>query len=108
MAYVRKKPTSFKWPVIVKDPVDGGDFEESTFTATFKRMGRAEFSGLADKGDAALIEKLLLGWSDINDEDGKPVPFTKENLKAQCDDGYWMRAVISAYSSTFDGARAGN
>ena len=108
MAFVRKKVKTFKWPVTVEEPADGGTFDTSTFDATFKRVGRGEFAKLSDKGEFDLLKAVLVGWDGIDDEDGKPIPFSIEALKEFSDDSYWVRGVLTAYTKTFEGAREGN
>lgn len=108
VAFVRKKVKTFKWPVSVEEPADGGIFETSTFDATFKRLGRAEFSKLSNKGDFDLLKAVLIGWDGIDDEEGKAIPFSVEALKEFADDSYWVRGVLTAYTKTFEGAREGN
>jgi len=39
MAFVRKKVKTFKWPVKVEEPADGGVFETSTFADRQKELG---------------------------------------------------------------------
>lgn len=108
MAFIRKKVKTFKWPVSVEEPTDGGTFETSTFDATFKRVGRAEFSKLGSKSDLELLKAVLVGWEGIDDEAGKPIPFSLEAIKDFSDDPYWIRGVLKAYTDTFDGAKLGN
>jgi len=108
MAFVRKKVKTFKWPVTVEEPSDGGTFDSSTFDVVFKRLGRSEFSKLSEKGDLQLLKSVVLGWDGITDEDGKELPFSMEALKEFSDDPYWIRGVLKAYTETFDGAKAGN
>jgi len=108
MAFVLKKVASYKWPVTVEIPTDGGKFEKQTFDATFKRMSRSAFNGLVDKGDDALVDGILEGWDGIKDEDGKDLPFTQKNKKDLCDDPYVMKALIQAYADSVTGAPAKN
>jgi len=108
MAFVRKKVKTFKWPVKVEEPADGGVFETSTFDAVFKRVPRSEFQKLADKGDLDLLKSVLIGWEGIEDEEGKPVPFSQATMKEFADDAYWIRGVLQAYTETFEGAKLGN
>ena len=108
MAFVRKKVKTFKWPVTIEEPADGGVLEESTFDAVFKRVPRSEFQKLADKGDLELLKAVLVGWEGIDEEDGKPVPFSLATMKEFADDSYWIRGVLKAYTATFEGARLGN
>lgn len=108
MAFIRKKVKTFKWPVTVEEPTDGGTFDSSTFDATFKRIGRAEFAKLGSKSELELLKAVLVDWSGIDDEAGKPIPFSPEAVKEFTDDPYWIRGVLKAYTETFDGAKAGN
>lgn len=108
MAFVRKKVKTFKWPVEVEEPADGGVFETSKFDAIFKRVPRSEFKKLADKGDFELLKAVMTGWDGIEDEDGKAVPFTQAVMKEFADDPYWIRGVLKSYTETFEGAKLGN
>lgn len=108
MAFIRKKVKTFKWPVTVEEPTDGGTFEASTFDITFKRLGRKEFSALSEKGDWLLLKAIVMGWEGITDEDNAELPFSIDTLKEFSDDPYWIRGVLKAYTDTFDGARLGN
>ena len=81
MAFVLKKTASYKWPVTVETPIDGGKFEKQTFDAVFKRMSRSAFMDLLDKGEDALVDQILEGWDGIKDEDGKDLPFTQKTKK---------------------------
>jgi len=108
MAFVRKKSSTFKWPVTVEFPVDGGRFESESFDASFKRIGREEFSKLVDKSDADLVHAVLQGWEGVKDEDGKDIPFTKAALKDMLDDPYFAKGIVKAYLETLEGAKAKN
>jgi len=108
MAFVLKKTASYKWPVKVEVPVDGGKFESQTFDAVFKKMCRSSFGDLLEKGEDALLEQILEGWEGINDENGKEVPFTQKNKKELCDDPYVVRALIAAYADSVTGVLAKN
>jgi hypothetical protein len=108
MAFIRKKVKTFKWPVTVEEPSDGGTFDSSSFDAVFKRVGRKEFSKLSEKGDLQLLQTIMVDWDGITDEDNQPVPFSLATLKEFVDDPYWIRGVLKAYTETFEGARAGN
>ena len=100
LAFIRKKVKTFKWPVTVEEPTDGGVFEDSRFDAIFKRVPRSEFQKLADKGDLELLKAVLTGWEGIEDEDGKAVPFSQVTVKEFADDPYWIRGVLKAYTET--------
>jgi hypothetical protein len=108
MAFIRKKVASYKWPVVVEVPSDGGRFEKQSFDATFKRLGRSEFSKLADQGDTQLLEAVLEGWEGILDEDDKAIPFTAANRRELFEDPYFCRGIIKAYLESLEGAQAKN
>jgi hypothetical protein len=108
MAFIRKKVKTFKWPVTVEEPTDGGTFDSNTFDITFKRLGRKDFAALSEKGDWILIKSVVLDWAGISNEDGTEVPFSTDTLRELSDDPYWIRGVLKAYTDTFDGAKLGN
>jgi len=108
MAFVLKKTASYKWPVKVEVPVDGGKFETETFDAVFKRMSRSAFMDLLDKGEDALVDQILEGWEGVMDESGKEMPFTQKNKKEMLDDPYVIRALITAYADSVAGVLVKN
>lgn len=108
MSFIAKKVKTFKWPVTIEEPSDGGTFDTSTFDATFKRIGRSAFTKLSEKSEYELLKAVIVGWDGIDDEAGKPIPFSLDGLKEFCDDPYWIRGVLKAYTETFEGAKAGN
>jgi len=108
MAFIRKKVKTFKWPVSIEEPADGGTFETTTFDAIFKRLGRSEFLKLSEKSEFDLLKVVLTGWDGIEDENGKALPFSIEAVRELSDDPYWIRGVLKAYTDTFEGAKAGN
>lgn len=108
MSFVLKKVSSYKWPVTVEVPCDGGKFKKETFTAVFRKMTRSAFNDLVDQGDEALVDQIIEGWEGIKDEDGDEVPFTESNKVALFDDPYVLRALISAYTDSLTGNPAKN
>jgi hypothetical protein len=110
MAFVRKKVKTFKWPVEVKEPSETkpGKFDSHEFTAIFKRLSRSAISDMAEKEEDALLESILVGWEGIEEEDGAPIAFSKKTLGEFADDPYWVKAVISAYTATYNEAEVGN
>jgi hypothetical protein len=108
MAFIRKKVATYKWPVTIESPVDGGIFERETFDAVFKRIGRTEFQKLVDAGDMELLGTVLVGWDGINDESEKPVPYSPSNCRELFDDPYFVKGLIKAYLESLEGAKAKN
>lgn len=108
MAFIRKKSNTFKWPVTISYPTDGGRYETESFDAVFKRMGRKEFQKVVEKGDNELVETVLKGWEGITDEAGKEIPFSVGELKELMDDPDFHRGVIQAYLASLEGEKAKN
>lgn len=108
MAFVRKKVKTFKWPVKVEEPADGGVFSTASFTAIFKRVPRSLFENVEADSELSLLKEIVVGWEGIEDEDGSPVAFSKKALEEFSDDPYWIRGVLRSYTETFEGAKAGN
>ena len=108
MAFVLKKVSTYKWPVEVSVPVDGGKFKKETFTAIFKKMSRSAFNELIDEGDDALVDQIIEGWEGIKDEDGEEVPFCAGTKKELFDDPYVLRALIESYTDSITGATEKN
>ena len=107
MGFKYTKVTSYKWPVTVELP-DNGQYKKETFTAIFKKVGRASFEDLDDAATESLIFDVLLGWEDITDEDGKPIPFSDDFKTELLDDTYFLRGVMAAYLDSLQGAPAKN
>ena len=108
MAFVLKKVSTYKWPVEVSVPVDGGKFKKETFTAIFKKMSRSAFNDLIDEGDDALVDQIIEGSEGIKDEDGEEVPFCAGTKKELFDDPYVLRALIESYTNSITGAAEKN
>lgn len=76
---------SIKWPVKV-DLVDAnGGVIQRSFKAKFKRLSQEEIdAAIAATLDGSLSDQehaqnILVGWDEINDEDGNPLEFTPDN-----------------------------
>tara|TARA_R100001510_G_C7573874_1_gene149294 strand:- start:159 stop:491 length:333 start_codon:yes stop_codon:yes gene_type:complete len=110
MAFVRKKVKTFKWPVEVKEPSenDPGKFDTHEFIAVFNRVARSVIVKMADEDEGTVLNLILAGWEGIEDENGKPLPFSAKNVAELADDPYWIKGVINAYSGTYNEAELGN
>ncbi len=110
MPFIRKKVESFPWPVEIKKPSfeKPGEFETSKFTVTFKRLSRKELETFGDKDEAKAFEKVIVGWNDITDDEGNPVPFSPKELKELIDDVDFVTAIGFAYKDFYGNAREGN
>jgi hypothetical protein len=126
MAFVLKQSTSYKWPVSVKLPADGGKFEKQTFDAEFKRLPQARINEIqadvqvrikaAERNesvdgsisDQSIADELLVGWDGVVDGDGDEVPFSEATKQQLLDIPTVAAAIIVAYFDSLTGTKAKN
>jgi len=126
MAFVLKQSTSYKWPVSVKLPADGGKFEKQTFDAEFKRLPQARINEIqtevqvrikaaernesTDGGisDQSIADELLVGWAGVVDADGDEVRFSEATKQQLLDIPTVAAAIIVAYFESLTGTKAKN
>ena len=77
------------------------------FTAKFVDLPASKLQELAID-DGALIKEVLVGWSGIEDKDGKPIPFAAHFVDAVLDFGYVKAALYDAYFNAAAGRISGN
>lgn len=95
-----------KWPVEVSVPVDGGATERQSFTAHFELRPRSERHidvGAAHETMSAFLAGVLVGWDDLQDADGAPLPFDAAARDALLDVDYVYLAVAQAYGRAISG-----
>lgn len=119
MAFILKQSTSYSWPVSFDVPIDGGRHERQTFDGEFKRLPQskigpmvAELGKLEDLGELDRITEIasdvLIGWSGINDDDGKEMPFSQKALEQLLEVPFLAVAVLKAYMDSIKGAKRKN
>lgn len=107
MAFIRKKVTTFRWPVPVYIPTDGGSWDKQTLDLEFLRITRSELENIKD--NVALLKKVVKGWFNYTDEDGKPIPYSAAAFDELMEDTAFVPAAAKAYwESLQGGAQAGN
>jgi hypothetical protein len=117
---------SYKWPVKVAIPIDGGKWHTQTFTGSFRRLPRAESKELVslmgemqralDNGQSIedvpdgsdVVRRVLTGWADIKDDDGEDLPFNGTNLERLLEVGPFVNGVMKAYFESLDPAKEKN
>lgn len=87
----------YSWPVEVSlpDPAKPGKWKTHSFIGHFKKLSDQEFrDALEPMTDATLppaervdrenefIQRVLVGWEGITDEDGTPLPFNTDQVEA--------------------------
>lgn len=92
--------------VKVHHPVDG----ESTFKAQFLILKHSEYQKLIEskKDDVDVIQKIVTGWSEVVNDDGNEVPFSKEALRQLCEYVFVRTGIMRAYTDLHVGFAAKN
>jgi hypothetical protein len=110
MAFVRKKTKVYPWPVKIERPSESkpGEFEEFSFTGQFVRLSRTELDKFDDENEFSALQKILVGWEDIKEEDGTPIVFTKEVLKEFSEDVDFVKGVLNAFKAFYGNSQAKN
>ena len=110
MAFVRKKTKVYPWPVEIKTPSETkiGEFETSEFIGKFKRLSRSELNSFEEDSEFTALEKVLVGWEDLTEEDGTPIQFSKAELKNFAEDTDFVAGVLDAFKKFYANAQVGN
>lgn len=107
MAFVRKKVTTYLWPVPVFSPTDGGGFSKEMIDLEFLRISRTELESFTN--NATLLRKVIKGWKGYTDEAGEAIPFSATALDELLDDTAFVPCAAKAYWDSLNGAaQAGN
>ena len=51
---------------------------------------------------------MLVGWSDVNEEDGTPIEFNEKTLKEFAEDIDFVAGVLDAFKKFYANAQVGN
>jgi len=110
MAFVRKKTKVYPWPVEVKTPSETkiGEFDTTSFTAKFVRLSREELDSFESATEFEALKKVLVGWEDVNEEDGTPIEFSDKVLKEFSEDIDFVAGVLEAFKKFYANAQVGN
>jgi len=108
------KSTSYKWPVSVETPADGGKWEKQTFDVEFKRLSQSRIKKLivdAGEGNATdneICREVVLDWSGIKDADGEPLPFSEAARDLILDEPGVAGAIVTAMLASLSGNKTKN
>lgn len=129
MAFVLDQSSSYRWPVTIKVPQDGGRFRSYSFEVEFLRVSqeRREELGrqlMAQQTRVAagnlegeiltprqIADELVVGWSGILDSEGKDaqeVPYSPATKAQLLNVGDVADAIIAAWGESIPGAKAKN
>jgi len=77
---------TFRWPVEVKLPADGGRFDAHEFDIDFNRLSQSRIVQILEliaSGEAKgkdVTRELVAGWARVHDAEGKDIPFSSDAL----------------------------
>jgi hypothetical protein len=117
MFKISKKPT-FTWPVNAAVVGDKGQYTKVSFTAEFKRVTQAEIDELLERlraeaeenklTDRALADELLVGFTDVADEEGQPLEYSQTNKELLLNVPGIASVVAQTFFKAIGGAREKN
>tara|TARA_R100001443_G_scaffold62527_1_gene72440 strand:- start:967 stop:1311 length:345 start_codon:yes stop_codon:yes gene_type:complete len=114
MAFTLKQSNTYRWPVQIDIPVDGGKHERHTFDAEFKRVTQSRIREMGEQienneiTDADLVTEVLLGWDGINDEDGNAIKFSQKSLADLVDIPMLATSISKSFFDSLAGAKRKN
>ena len=114
MGFTIDQSDSYKWPIKISIPQDGGRMEPSTFDGEFKRVTQSrirEMGEMIDKGelsDYELVAEVLIGWKGITDSNGEEIKFSQTNLQKLVDVPMAATSIAEAFFNSIAGAKRKN
>ena len=74
---------------------------KTTLLASLIDLDRDAYEkALALNDEFKMLQKMIVGWEDITDEDGNEISFNDKILKELQQDTYWLTAVVKAYTTS--------
>jgi hypothetical protein len=102
MALKIAQSATFRWPVKIMIPVDGGRHDSHTFDVEFARKSTSDVELMVAKiatGELTEFDAfrdLVKGWSGVVDDNGE-IPFSESALKMVLDIPTAGIAILNAY-----------
>ena len=100
---LRSQSPTYRWPVVVEFPVDGGKFDKESFDAEFKRLPQDRLREIGEQiesgtiTDLELLDQVLTGWAGIFDEAGEDVPFSEDARQRILNVALVASAIVAAW-----------
>lgn len=98
---------SFEFQVAAPIP-DGRLMREEKFWLRGKMIGSAALAKLYKTTVDEALKTVVIGWDDVTDDDGNPLPFTPENFSAFLNVVSVRVPSWQKYVATLAGERTGN
>lgn len=112
--FVVNQTDSYKWPVIVELPIDGGKFKKENFDAEFKRVPQSRIKEIVklvesdEMGDKELCKEVLVGWKGIQDNAGEELRFSETALDTILDIQGVAKCIVKAFFESISGVKIKN
>ncbi len=108
MAFKIALTPSYKVKVTVETPNDSNGFDRSTFTAEFKRVSTDQLDEIQKKTKKEVVDEVLVGFSDLVDEDNKSVEYNDETRAALLAIPQAVKALADGFLSSIFNAKEKN
>ena len=114
MGFKLDQSGTYKWPVTVEVPMDGGKHDKYKFDGEFRRITQSrikEMGELIETGDLRdvdLVKEVLVGWEGIEDDKGEEVKFSQAKLKQLLDVPMVATAIATGFFDSIVGAKRKN
>lgn len=100
------------WPVTIEVPVDGGTTEVHEITVRYRLLDKTERDALSsissDEEALQFLVDRITDWDGVANEDGQPLEFSEENLRALLTIPYVERPITVGLLKASAGAPAKN
>jgi hypothetical protein len=96
----------FTSKVTVQVPQGNNRYQPESFTLNFVAISREEADQLLQDNDREFFERVVRGWSHVNDENDQPLDFTPENLHKLVQIPYAFSAIVKTYFEEAFGGKA--
>lgn len=117
MAFVLSQSRSYSRPVLFEVAIDGDEetgFEEQQITIRFRDMPRSWVRETVEKinadelTDPEICRQVIDGWDGVEDENGKPVPFSVDGLEDLLEKRNFAGAAVAVFFDSLTGRKAKN
>ena len=125
MAFILDEKKTTRWPVTIQTPNDGAR-KEQKFIAEFAYVKQSRINEIREQfskyvtavqeskpnksglTDVSVADEVLVGWSEIEDEEGNELPYNLTNKKKLLEHAMMASAVIEAYFTSLTEAKEKN
>ena len=124
MALRLTQSPTYKWPVKITIPTDGGRRETFTFDAVFRRLKQSRITEIIESGqrkskgedleasqdmsDLDLLDEIMAGWDGVEGDDGKAIPFSRSSLEQVCEMPTVAGQIAEAWLGSLQKAKSKN